>query len=53
MYADPNGYLPEWAMWVIGGVLLAGSIALTIATGGARRNNRSYDCNWSDDWWNH
>lgn len=35
MYADPSGHLPEWAMWVIGGVLLAGSIALTIATGGA------------------
>lgn len=35
MYFDPSGHMPEWAMWVIGGVLLVGSIALTIATGGA------------------
>ena len=35
MYVDPSGHMPEWAMWLIGGVLLAGSIALTIATGGA------------------
>ena len=35
MYVDPSGHMPEWAMWVIGGVLLVGSIALTIATGGA------------------
>ena len=34
-YYDPSGHMPEWAMWVIGGVLLAGSIALTIATSGA------------------
>ena len=35
MYSDPSGYMPEWAMWVIGGVLLVGPIALTIVTGGA------------------
>jgi hypothetical protein len=35
MYVDSSGHMPEWAMWVIGGVLLVGSIALTIATGGA------------------
>mgnify|MGYP006985996267 CR=1 FL=1 len=33
-YSDESGHMPEWAMWVIGGVLLIGSIALTIATGG-------------------
>ena len=35
MYYDPSGHMPEWAMWLVGGVLLAGSIALTIATWGA------------------
>ena len=35
MYSDPSGHMPEWAMWLVGGVLLAGSIALTIATWGA------------------
>ncbi len=33
--SDPSGHLPQWAMWLVGGVLLVGSIALTIATGGA------------------
>ena len=35
MYSDPSGHMPEWTMWVIGGVLLVGPIALTIVTGGA------------------
>ena len=35
MFVDPTGCLPQWAMWVIGGVLLVGSIVLTIVTGGA------------------
>ena len=35
MYVDPSGCLPQWAMWLIGGVLLVGCMALTIATGGA------------------
>ena len=35
MYADPSGHLPEWAMWVIGGVVIAGLAIATIATGGA------------------
>ena len=35
MFVDPSGHMPEWAMWLVGGVLLAGSIVLTIATGGA------------------
>jgi len=35
LYVDPSGHMPEWVMWFIGGVLLVGSIVLTIATGGA------------------
>ena len=35
MYIDPSGNLPQWAMWLIGGIILASSIILTIATGGA------------------
>lgn len=35
MFADPEGYMPEWLKWTIGGLVLVGSIALTIATGGA------------------
>ena len=32
---DPSGNLPQWAMWVIGGVVIAGLAIATIATGGA------------------
>jgi len=35
MYADPTGNLPQWAMWLIGGVVIAGLAIATIATGGA------------------
>lgn len=31
---DPSGNLPQWAEWLIGGALIVGAIALTIATGG-------------------
>lgn len=34
-YADPSGCLPQWAMWLIGGVVIAGLAIATIATGGA------------------
>ena len=34
-YSDPSGNLPQWAMWVIGGVVIAGLAIATIATGGA------------------
>ena len=34
-YADPSGYLPQWALWLIGGVVIAGLAIATIATGGA------------------
>ncbi len=35
MYVDTSGHMPEWAMWLIGGVAFAGAIALTALTGGA------------------
>ncbi len=35
MYADPDGHMPKWAMWLIGGVVIAGLAIATIATGGA------------------
>lgn len=34
-YSDPSGCLPQWAMWLIGGVVIAGLAIATIATGGA------------------
>jgi len=33
-YSDPSGNLPQWAEWLIGGALVVGAIALTIATAG-------------------
>ena len=33
-YADATGHTPEWAYWLIGSLVIAGSIALTFATGG-------------------
>lgn len=35
MMSDPDGCLPKWARWVIGGTLIVGAIALTALTGGA------------------
>ena len=34
-YTDPSGYMPEWAKWLIGGLVIAGLAIATIATGGA------------------
>ena len=34
-YSDPSGNLPQWAMWLIGVVVIAGLTIATIATGGA------------------
>ena len=34
MYVDPSGCLPKWVNWILGGILIVGSIALTIATAG-------------------
>lgn len=34
-YADPSGHMPEWAKWLIGGLVIAGLAIATIATGGA------------------
>ncbi len=34
-YTDPTGNAPEWLYWLGGGLIIAGAIALTIATGGA------------------
>ena len=33
-YSDPSGNLPQWAMWLIGVVVIAGLAIATIATGG-------------------
>ena len=35
MYVDPNGNLPQWVMWLIGGAIIAGLAIATVATGGA------------------
>ena len=32
---DPSGHMPEWAKWLIGGLVIAGLAIATIATGGA------------------
>jgi len=32
---DPSGNLPQWAKWLIGGIVIAGLAIATIATGGA------------------
>ena len=31
MYADPSGHMPEWLQWTLGGLIVAGSIAGSIA----------------------
>ena len=33
-YSDPSSCLPQWAMWLIGGVVIAGLAIATAATGG-------------------
>ena len=34
-YVDPEGNLPKWAEWLIGGLVIVGLAIATIATGGA------------------
>ena len=34
-YCDPSGKLPQWAEWLIGGLVITGLTIATIATGGA------------------
>nr|MCR5514522.1 RHS repeat-associated core domain-containing protein [Bacilli bacterium] len=34
MYSDPSGRMPEWLQWVVGGALIIGAVAITIATAG-------------------
>ena len=34
-YVDPSGHMPDWAKWLIGGLVIAGLAIATIATGGA------------------
>ena len=33
-YSDGSGHMPEWAQFVLGGLIIVGGIALSIATGG-------------------
>ncbi len=33
-YVDPDGHLPRWAEWLIGGVCVVAAIALTVVTAG-------------------
>ncbi len=35
MYVDPNGHMPKWAQWVVGGLAIAGLVVATILTCGA------------------
>ena len=35
MFVDPTGCLPQWAMWLIGAVVIIGLAIATVATGGA------------------
>ena len=34
-YTDSSGHMPDWAKWLIGGLVIAGLAIATIATGGA------------------
>lgn len=31
MYADPSGHMPEWLQWTLGGLIVVGAIAGSIA----------------------
>ena len=33
-YYDPTGHMPEWLQWTLGGLIVVGSIALSICTAG-------------------
>ena len=35
MYVDPNGHMPKWAQWVVGGLAIAGLVVATVLTCGA------------------
>ena len=34
MYVDPDGYMPKWAQWVVGGLAIAGLVVATVLTCG-------------------
>ncbi|MDD6249474.1 MAG: RHS repeat-associated core domain-containing protein [Bacillales bacterium] len=34
MYADPDGHMPKWAQWVVGGLAVAGLVVATVLTCG-------------------
>ena len=34
MYADPEGHMPEWVQWIIGGIAVAGLAVATVLTCG-------------------
>ena len=31
-YCDPSGHIPEWLGWILGGLLIAASVAITVAS---------------------
>ncbi|MBQ8772337.1 MAG: RHS repeat-associated core domain-containing protein [Clostridia bacterium] len=35
MGVDPEGHMPQWAKWLVGGLVIAGLAIATVATGGA------------------
>ena len=35
MFVDPDGNMPNWLKWVIGGVVIVGLVIASVATGGA------------------
>ncbi|MBQ9736513.1 MAG: hypothetical protein IJV96_07005 [Clostridia bacterium] len=35
MYTDPDGHMPNWLKWLIGGVSFVGAVVLTALTGGS------------------
>ena len=34
MYSDPDGHLPKWAQWVLGGAIVVAGVGLSILTAG-------------------
>ena len=34
MYVDPDGHMPKWAQWVVGGLAIAGLVVATVLTCG-------------------
>lgn len=35
MGVDPEGHMPQWAKWLVGGLVIVGLVIATVATGGA------------------